>query len=67
MLMSKEAEIAGIYKELIIAQMEYYRTALQKLENILPEIDRKIGNFVQIRKEMISMNSLPVNEIFVLI
>ncbi|CAG9535479.1 unnamed protein product [Cercopithifilaria johnstoni] len=44
-LLSREAEIAGIYKELIIAQMEYYRTALQKLENILPEIDRKIASY----------------------
>ncbi|KAM3725789.1 Rho GTPase-activating protein [Dirofilaria immitis] len=44
-LLSKEAEIAGVYKELIIAQMEYHRTALQKLENILPEIDRKIASY----------------------
>ncbi|OZC05253.1 hypothetical protein X798_07773 [Onchocerca flexuosa] len=44
-LLSKEAEIAGIYKELITAQMEYHRTALQKLENILPEIDRKIASY----------------------
>ncbi|EJW85782.1 RhoGAP domain-containing protein [Wuchereria bancrofti] len=44
-LLSREAEIAGIYKELITAQMEYHRTALQKLENILPEIDRKIASY----------------------
>uniref|UniRef100_A0A915PGC6 Rho-GAP domain-containing protein n=1 Tax=Setaria digitata TaxID=48799 RepID=A0A915PGC6_9BILA len=44
-LLSREAEIAGVYKELIIAQMEYHRTALQKLENILPEIDRKIASY----------------------
>ncbi|VDK67087.1 unnamed protein product [Onchocerca ochengi] len=44
-LLSKEAEIAGVYKELITAQMEYHRTALQKLENILPEIDRKIASY----------------------
>uniref|UniRef100_A0A0R3RYM3 Rho-GAP domain-containing protein n=1 Tax=Elaeophora elaphi TaxID=1147741 RepID=A0A0R3RYM3_9BILA len=44
-LLSREVEIAGIYKELIIAQMEYHRTALQKLENILPEIDRKIASY----------------------
>ncbi|VDN07731.1 unnamed protein product [Thelazia callipaeda] len=45
LLLSREAEIAGVYKELIIAQMEYHRTALQKLENILPEVDRKIASY----------------------
>lgn len=28
--------------------MEYHRTALHKLENIMPEIDRKIGRFISI-------------------
>lgn len=51
-MLSKEAEISGIYKELIIAQMEYHRTALQKLENTLPEIDRKIGkHFIELKKD----------------
>ncbi|VDK88468.1 unnamed protein product [Litomosoides sigmodontis] len=44
-MLSREAEIAGIYKELILLQTEYYRTALQKLENIIPEIDRKIASY----------------------
>lgn len=45
-LVSKETEIANVYKDLVLAQMEYHRTALQKLENVLPEIDRKIGTFL---------------------
>ncbi|KHN79438.1 Rho GTPase-activating protein 44 [Toxocara canis] len=44
-LSSKEAEIACVFKDLVDAQVEYHRTALQKLENILPEIDRKIASY----------------------
>uniref|UniRef100_A0A183ESW0 BAR domain-containing protein n=1 Tax=Gongylonema pulchrum TaxID=637853 RepID=A0A183ESW0_9BILA len=44
-LLSKETEIASIFKELISAQMEHYRATLYKLENIMPEIDRKIASY----------------------
>lgn len=44
-LLSEEAEIASVYKELVSVQMEYHRVALQKLENILPEIDRRIASY----------------------
>uniref|UniRef100_A0A0M3HPT0 Rho-GAP domain-containing protein n=2 Tax=Ascaris TaxID=6251 RepID=A0A0M3HPT0_ASCLU len=44
-LSSKEAEIASVFKDLIDAQVEYHRTALQILENTLPEIDRRIASY----------------------
>uniref|UniRef100_A0A158R544 Rho-GAP domain-containing protein n=1 Tax=Syphacia muris TaxID=451379 RepID=A0A158R544_9BILA len=44
-LYSKQAEIATLFKELVNSQMEYHRSALQRFENLLPDIDRKIASY----------------------
>ncbi|MFH4974752.1 hypothetical protein AB6A40_001461 [Gnathostoma spinigerum] len=42
-LSSKQTEIGFIFRDLIDVQAEFHRSALHKLENALPEVERKIA------------------------
>uniref|UniRef100_A0A914UT45 Rho-GAP domain-containing protein n=1 Tax=Plectus sambesii TaxID=2011161 RepID=A0A914UT45_9BILA len=44
-LAAKEVEIASTFSLLVEIQAEYHRTAIRTLENVLPEITRKIATY----------------------